>query len=389
LYKGFQSWGYSTQNVHNDWAQLATETGLIGLAAFTAFWIILTWKYAALRRLDYPEAGVATFIYMAALGLTIHSLMDFNMALVSVGVLLWTCFGLLRSIIVERIPSNPVVRLPAVPVLLAGLTLCLASAVLFVGHIYGQQGALAMQEGRYSESAVFFEKASKLDPLNDSFHMDIGQIYESMGLSLESPGYLKLAVERYLKGLALAPFNPDYHAIYGSLLLRAGTDPYPGIQMMNRAVELHPYNKIRYEHLAQALNFAAWRYITMQRIEEARDAYSDCIKTIDSIVEANAQIKSLNLPGGDRLLMTPTPEHLLEVAKAYSMVGQLEKSMEMLSSLEKVKSVQETARVLKAAILLYIGEDGEASKVLNALPEELRETAAEYVKRIELLSEVW
>ncbi len=133
---------------HNDWAQLATETGLLGVAIAVVFAIGLA--RIAHRRLRRSGAGSAWWLTLGATGslaaLAVHSAVDFNLHIPSNAFLASAVAGFLlvcsSSSHMLR-PRPPLARRR--PVLATGLVLAVVSsmgALIYVGIRHYQSEAL-------------------------------------------------------------------------------------------------------------------------------------------------------------------------------------------------------------------------------------------------------
>ncbi|HCC33886.1 MAG TPA: hypothetical protein DEQ28_08330 [Clostridiales bacterium] len=242
LYHGYQSYTYFTAYAHNFVLDHGIATGLVGLAALG--FLVVTFARAAIRLCRVNPAGrvqvAALFSACATIGL--HSLVDFTLALPAMGLFLFSLVGLARSMELEqpagseRRPRHPrVVALGAAGALLIGVT----AASLLQGFFWGQRGIDHLKAARMEEARHAFERARAADPLQATFALDLANCYETLGAERSDAAMIAEAKRLLQTGLRLDRYNPFYHQVFGSFLLRRG-HLAEGMASLDRAVELSP-----------------------------------------------------------------------------------------------------------------------------------------------------
>ena len=96
-------------HAHNDYAELALETGVPGVAVLIAFpgW----WGAAAWRAWRSAEAGpYARAASIASAAILVHSLVDFPLRTAAIGACFAMCLALLASRSAPRIPTKADLR---------------------------------------------------------------------------------------------------------------------------------------------------------------------------------------------------------------------------------------------------------------------------------------
>ena len=113
LYHQYQSLLYWTTEIHNHFAQVLVETGLLGLGLYLWLWgaffqrlyrLWRQWGPGRRRRgLGFPGDGLAAYwsllwgAAVAAVALGVHSAFDFDLSLPALSFILWALFGLVRA----------------------------------------------------------------------------------------------------------------------------------------------------------------------------------------------------------------------------------------------------------------------------------------------------
>jgi O-antigen ligase len=89
---GLINWPAPLGHAHNYYLNLLAETGIIGLAAYLLLWTAVFWQtIRLLKRLDWPQRGIALGLLAAWTALTVHHLVDklyVNNIYVHLGVML-------------------------------------------------------------------------------------------------------------------------------------------------------------------------------------------------------------------------------------------------------------------------------------------------------------
>jgi len=97
---------------HNDYLQVAIETGLLALAAFLGFWLwslLAAWRVPAAERLPLPLRAGLTFGLVAIL---IHGLVDGNLTVITSNALWAFIFA---GVLHTRVPTSEAAPFEALP----------------------------------------------------------------------------------------------------------------------------------------------------------------------------------------------------------------------------------------------------------------------------------
>lgn len=98
LYEKYQNNPYTSRQAHNFYLQYLVETGIVGGIIFAL--ILLSIFYIYIRnylRQDEAEREKRFIFYIIAIGLLVHSGLDFDLSYVYVGLLLFLCMGAMIS----------------------------------------------------------------------------------------------------------------------------------------------------------------------------------------------------------------------------------------------------------------------------------------------------
>jgi len=327
LYYQYQSFGYWSQEVHSHPVEVWVETGTPGFLALLAAWgLFLAHAWRLWRRGGYAT-GAACGATVAAAALGLHSVWDFNLSLPALGLILFALWGAVAGLEGStprdgsgtpdrgvgrtkgrRRTTGPPARwwVHAGPAAAVAGVLALA-VVLLVGFFAGQRGVRALQAGDVPAAATAFQQAVRLDPLTPSFHMDLALCCEAM-----AGGQGRLAQKALSEGgraVALDPQNPRWHRTYGWICLKLG-ESRRGLEHLERALALNPYNADLYGDLARAYWLAA-RALAMAGLRERAMEYADRIAALE---QALADRRRNVPPGLEGYHSVPAKTPLLSLA---------------------------------------------------------------------------
>ncbi|HHY13119.1 MAG TPA: hypothetical protein GX526_00535 [Thermoanaerobacterales bacterium] len=323
LYFGYQSHLYWSNQVHNYFMQAWIETGTVGLLAIISIWITLFISVIRLIKVEenQQEKQEIWGIFIAALALGSHSIVDFNLSLGAVALLLWFLFGFIKGKTDGKFGTKKIIDTykSLIKYYVASIIPCILLAVLsislLVGYSYGQDGIQLAAAGDVVEAANSFYKASKYDPLTASYKADRGQLLNIISRSSDLESILSESEEQFKKAIALDRFNPKMHTYLGAFYLLYG-DYEDGFVHLEEAVKLHPFNPTYYELLTEGYVGVAQEFIRMRHPEEAE-------RFLNKALELIGQIQKLNK--GSKQKMEITPKLILNLEKIAYMKNNLDR----------------------------------------------------------------
>jgi len=108
LYAKYENNPYDIQQAHSFYMQYFVETGFLGMLILMAFLIYIYWNYIRSFTKANEEQRDSHFLYfILATSILIHSVMDFNMSFVYIGILVFLCLGGMTA----SIESKPIGKL--------------------------------------------------------------------------------------------------------------------------------------------------------------------------------------------------------------------------------------------------------------------------------------
>ncbi len=334
-YLKHQSYGYWSTQVHNHFAQVFVETGIIGILAQLAVIVGVAWAALSFRKED--AHGQALLVAMTAAGvaaLYMHSAIDFTLSLQAVYLLLWALLGLLGGLsaaargVVERKKKARHTDFIITGTMVAGAVVLVLSLSLFAGDVYGRKAVAAREMDDIEAAEANLKRATGFDPLTASYRADLA--VTRLALAEVSGGRPDLTAAEALvrKAIDLDPYFPGYHSLLGSILISKG-DYGAGLKEMERALELNPFLANRYEDLARA-NF----HVATRKLQSgsSRSEVKGHLEAINGIAQSMAA-QSRRVPDPvppDFRLPERTPGMSLLLGQAEALLGLPDKAEQHL-----------------------------------------------------------
>lgn len=247
---GYQHYAYFAKHVHNHFVEIALETGLPGILAFSAIWITAgAAGLRVLRRWPDRRRWLIAAAVTAAFGLGAHSWVDFNLALAAIGITLWALFGTIAAMnrLTRGEPETPASTRQSAALWItaaAALATCILSLRLLMAYRSEQESAALVRRGDVAGGRASLARARKLDRWNALYAASLARLDLSEGRVDDAGASFREAV-------ALKPWNPAVHAGYGDFLLLHGREK-EGLDELQKAQALQPYLTERYERLSRA-----------------------------------------------------------------------------------------------------------------------------------------
>jgi len=392
VYFQYQRYGYYTLEAHNDLAETLAETGAVGFLALLALLAATghaLWRMTAGRGRERP-------ILVAALGgavvmLVLHSALDLNLSLGSIGVYLWALFGVVDGLATQTATTRAVAKkgVRAAPPPASGargwlavvawaFLVSLVALSLLIGTNTARQ-AMAVFGEDPERALLGLRFAGKLDPWSPNIRVAQAEILDQLARSEGGGDYASKARQQYLEAIRLDPYRPDYHSRYGFFCLSYG-DFETGVRELDRALDLQPCEVIRYEEAGEAhLVYGQFLLKEGQRSEAGRQ-FQRVIVIAERLGEQSAKTPDY-VP--DEMGVPPvTPLTALWAGKAQAFLGNWHEAIRLLGLAHDAGSCRQ-ARETEASVKLRRDEAvlwlalveqrlGEAEAASDHLAEALK-----------------
>ena len=246
--------------VHNDYLQLLAEYGLVGSAAFLVFLsahLRNGWKN--FKQLGPKRVAVSSSLLSNTMALEIgaiatlaaymvHSIFDFNLHIPANVLLLAFVFGILANPgTPQRAPASPPLLGPGawrlvLPVL--GLIILIQCARLLPGEYFTERARTALRDNNPEAALLFAQRGLESERQNPYLYQYLGSAFFEKGDDLESSlavrtSAYKAALSAFENARALAPLDKTFPVALGSLYDLLGRFP-EAEWMFNEALALDP-----------------------------------------------------------------------------------------------------------------------------------------------------
>jgi tetratricopeptide (TPR) repeat protein len=241
-----------TQDVHDDWLQMAGEAGLLALILMQVLWGGLILRLLAKKGIE------ALVIACILLSFGLNALLHFPLAIVPSGALAWLFLGWasagVRNSVAFKIPARPLWALALAGTCAVGIFdwRNLQASVLL------NRGMSASLAGRAQAAAAPLQAAAKLNPGD-------GRIWMRLGLNEDLGGQEEQAVQDFGRALKCQPLLPEALGDLGLAQAKLGRLE-EGRQNCLRSLEINPRsveilgNLGKIEYLRGDLNAAEAAY---------------------------------------------------------------------------------------------------------------------------------
>lgn len=309
LYHQVQDIPYWSSEVHNHFMQTAVETGLTGLAAFTAIWILLGIRAAGtLQRFDDEDNKAPIFwgVTIGLLGLVLRALADFDWSLPALAFWAWAMAGIIRGFdpatatgrlrrqeSAEPSPSWLKPLTGPIALLVAAAVIAYPAWRLNAAGLAGAAGTRAFAEQDWTQAQEMYRRANQLDPWQGSYLMDLAQV--NLILSTLGQAQAEQVEAALASALTVQPYRADLRDRAIRIYLLMGQEGL-AIEQAEALVWILPKEINAYSALTELLANRAERAFRERRPE---DAYDDLIKLFrlrDNLLQVQQQVEMLRNP---------------------------------------------------------------------------------------------
>jgi len=237
-----------TDHAHNEFLEIAVETGALGVAAFLAVLGVTAGaaRRAVRNRHDESLRVLATGMTMGWGVLLAQNLVDISLFMPPNESLFWLMVAWLAAAAGAESLAGRFVSLRPVVRLMAGALAALVLAFGVAGPTYAnwmfRQGSVAQAAGNERRAFDCFMSVVETDPARV-------EAWRRAGLAAFKLGKLDAAVLAYRSGHRLMPDYADLNGELGSLLAMKG-DYAEAARLLTRATELYPRDAKNFAKLA-------------------------------------------------------------------------------------------------------------------------------------------
>lgn len=310
LYRQYQSMPYFTTEVHNFYVQYGTEVGIMGLVILAGLIILLLISMIKAVKSDSQYL----YVYIAAILLFLHSMIDFNLSLAAVGYILWMLIGIINSDKNTPLIGKYPHRYTVFAALFIALAVCFSSSAMRYGMNIGAQAAIASQAKLDVNKTIgMYEKAAALDRYNAIYRIDLAQILNKQLRETKDRKYYDGVMEQISLIRKYEPYNHQYTSMICNIYLSLGKFEEAS-KLADIKVQDEPLIAQSYK-LKIDVNFEIVKY------HAKNNTMQEAIPYLGKIAEAQEQITRINTKLQEPLVLDDkTLEKVEASSKAFEMI---------------------------------------------------------------------
>ncbi|MEB4783683.1 O-antigen ligase family protein [Paenibacillus jamilae] len=230
LYEKYQDYPYTSRQAHNFFMQYLVEVGIIGFVIFMSFILYIFYKYIRNYIRQNDEERDSHFLYLIlALSILLHSLLDFNLSYVFMGILVFVSLGGMAA----AMDSKPLKRLSmnasGFRIMYSAIIGVLSIVVLFSGLRFVQSANAATTAKQIMAVSSSFEemqsainKDLELRPTHPDSVIRLAALYKSVYDQTKKEEFYNAAIEVLNTGLKAEPYNKIMYSSKVNLLKAKG-----------------------------------------------------------------------------------------------------------------------------------------------------------------------
>ncbi|KOR76330.1 O-antigen ligase family protein [Paenibacillus solani] len=215
LYEQYQNNPYTSRQAHNFFLQYLVEVGIVGFLVFMSFILFIFYKYIIRYIKDNEENRNSHFLYfIIVLSIFMHSILDFNMSYVFLGILVFLGLGGMAT----AIDSKPIKRRSLKNSTASGVYTAFVSLfaiIVLITSIRYVQAADAAMEARvvaqvstsYSEIKAPLDKDLSIRPSHPDSVLLMSSLYQSVYKQNQDENFYQLSLQLLNKALKDEPNN--------------------------------------------------------------------------------------------------------------------------------------------------------------------------------------
>lgn len=376
LYQQYQNNPYTSNQAHNFYLQYLVETGILGFVIFAALLIYIIVQYIRnyIRATD-EKRGEYFVYFIIAISLLIHSILDFNMSYVYLGIIVFICLGAM-SASVESPPLNLKIKAKTF-----GMA---CSTVLATASI-----ALLITSITFISSVNAYQKADEASKTTSDYNLIVSPLNKSLSGRSYQPDSVALKAA-LLTQVYKQTHDDSYYQEAEKLLKDAlNVEPY-NKKLLNGLIELYQ-SKNNEEEIVEVYQDNAYRYpwdidwlerymyssiqLASSVVDQTKkDQYLNAVLTTMKQIEDGVEyLKTLPEGQFQGRPFEVTPKIALYSGKAHFLLGQVQESYELLKpylqdDLSDVTNEDIMTWYLASSVVLGINDEASMSKLLQFNP---------------------
>jgi putative inorganic carbon (HCO3(-)) transporter len=236
---------WETNFTHNSYLQIGAETGIVGILSFLYMVSAFFKKMFICLKERGPSQGLALGATAATLTFLVHNFVDYTLFIPEVSLFWW--IGLGAIVVISKTASSlnngrDKLRGLLLRIILIAFTFWAIQFTIrgYLADLYFGRGISQTVEGQ-SEAILNFEKAIKIQPNYDLYHLILAEAYAELASDAQSP-FAELALREYRRAISLNPFWPFHYRELGLFYIKI-EKPKLAKQAFREALSFYPHNE--------------------------------------------------------------------------------------------------------------------------------------------------
>ncbi|MGO4788191.1 O-antigen ligase family protein [Paenibacillus sp. 2KB_20] len=389
LYEQYQNNPYTSRQAHNFFLQYLIEVGIVGFVIFMSFILYIFYKYIRGYIKGNEEDRNRNFLYLIiVLSILIHSILDFNMSYVFMGILVFLGLGGMAAVM----DSKPIKKWSLQDSTARNIytaVIGLASIIVLITSIRYVQAAEAGMEARrivqvsssFEEIKAPLDKDLSIRPSHPDSVLLTASLYQTIYKQEQDENFYNASVDLLNKALKAEPYNK-------SMLSRL-IESYEMKQQPEQAYEVLINNAYKFKW---DINWSE------QIINKGYDLGTKALGTGDlatkdkyfkQAIEAFAEVQTgiqhlATLPEGQLQgrSFENTPDMILHAGKMYYMMNQPEQAANALKIGIQDDLSQPSAQEIVRWYLAGLHKLGQNDEVLLEKLKQVDPNAEQNIKQL-------
>lgn len=289
LYQSVQTWFYTAKAVHNQYFQVFVEAGILGFVSQLSLvaiglWLMIRHRFKAESTLIKVQV---TGFFCAFFGLSLHSVMDFELSYPSIALLFWAMLSYAAINPKNNSEKESPKIIKSLRLNFGEIGFVLLSACLFsinglysISSYHAHKGQIAMENKKYGSARLAYEEALRLDPINSVYTFQLTKLYNFFADQATDPDtshqWRMGAVHLAERSITLNPYYPTYNEILTKTYLNSGM-PVKALESAQNLVAYQRCNSTNYELLSKAYLESGKYYLAQNDIDKGKAHLIECV----------------------------------------------------------------------------------------------------------------
>ncbi len=304
MYFMYQSYMYWSTQVHNYFMQVWIETGTLGFLILIALiglilWNIhkSTWRNKEKHKDSDNNKVWIAFLSTAVLSLFLHSAIDFDFTLGAMALMVWELLALfvvtINYLLEQDAISKKHYKYEYICTAIVIIITLVFITNLQVGYSSGQKAITMLNENNHEAALEYYENAVKHDSFNASYRMDLAKLYQSLSVQQQN-GMTTISNQEQFdntevmmqKALELEPYNSKLYAYAASIMMNRGKLD-EGLEFLDKSIKVQPLRTENYQQKADLYFRLGINYLNSGKYEEGEKKLQEVLNIPVVITELN------------------------------------------------------------------------------------------------------